>query len=155
MRFFGFMGTRMTAELRAIIPHPRDFVKKRYWRWRPESANVPRMNKETGPDVLALATAEEVLRKIYGDDLQGCTVTLDEIGRIIQQGAEPRGISELMDLYGKLVEAIHLLSTPPDRNVITDPTQLRDLLSQRLDAIHDLTTKALNTITVFKNVQKQ
>jgi hypothetical protein len=113
------------------------------------------MSSESKPDSLAIATAEEVLRKIYGDDLAGCTVTLDEIGRIIQEGAEPRGLSELIDLYDKLVDAIHLISTPPDKGTVTDPAQLRDLLGQRLDSIHSLTSKARETINVFKNAQRQ
>lgn len=113
------------------------------------------MSSDSKPDSLAVATAEEVLRKIYGDDLAGCTVTLDEISRIIQQGVEPRGITELIDLYDKLVDAIHLISTPPDKSAVTDPAQLRDLLGQRLDSIHSLTSKARETIAVFKNVQKQ
>lgn len=113
------------------------------------------MSKDAQPDSLALATAEEVLRKIYGDDLIGCKVTLEEIGRIIQRGAEPRGINELIELYEKLVEAIHLLSTPPTRPEVSDATQLRELLGQRLDAIHELTTKTLQTIAVFKDAGSQ
>ena len=113
------------------------------------------MGKDAQPDNLALATAEEVLRKIYGDDLRGCTVSLHEIGHIIQQGAEPRGISELIELYEKLVEAIHLLSTAPDRSKITDADQLRELLGQRLDAVHELTTKTLQTVAVFKTAKKE
>jgi hypothetical protein len=113
------------------------------------------MSSESKPDSLAMATAEEVLRKIYGDDLAGCTVTLHEIGQIIQQGSEPRGINELIDLYDKLVDAIHLISTPPDKTAVTDAAQLRDLLGQRLDSIHSLTSKARQTIAVFKSAQRQ
>jgi len=108
------------------------------------------MSKDRQPDEMALATAEEVLRRIYGDDLTGCKVSLQEIGRIIHEGAEPRGITELLELYEKLVEAIHLLSTAPTKEAVTEAAQLQELLTQRLDAIHQLTTKTLQTTAVFK-----
>ena len=108
------------------------------------------MSEQSGPDNLSLATAEEVLRTIFGDDLEGCTVTLEQIGRIIQEGTDRRGIKELIELYEKLVEAIHLLSTPPDKAKINDPAELQSLLGQRLDAIHSLTAKTLQTTAPFR-----
>ena len=62
----------------------------------------------------------------------------------------------LLDLYEKLVEALNLLSTPPDATKITDPKELQSVLSQRLDAIHALTTKTMTTTAlVTKSRQKQ
>ncbi len=97
---------------------------------------------------LAISTAEEILRTIYGDDFRGCTVTLESIAGVVegalkrQQGQNER---ELLDLYEKVVEALHLLSTPPNANGVTDPEQLRALLGERLDAIHAVTTKTIDT----------
>jgi hypothetical protein len=99
------------------------------------------------PDPVALRIAEDVLRHIYGDDLTGCTVTLESVGAIISEGIsqQQRGANELLDLYEKLVEALNLLSNPPEAGKINDPTEWQTFLSQRLDAIHTLTTKAMET----------
>ena len=35
---------------------------------------------------IAMAVAEEILRRIYGDDLRGCKVSLEEIALIVQEG---------------------------------------------------------------------
>ena len=98
------------------------------------------------PDQMARIVAEEVLRTIYGDDLQGCTTTLDRMAGIVEaalrqnSGAGP----ELFDIYKGVIEAVHLLSTPPDSGEVTDPDKLRALLSERLDAIQVLTRKTIN-----------
>jgi hypothetical protein len=91
-----------------------------------------------------------VLRTIYGDDLHGCPVSLEAIGRIIQTASEEQGTKELMDLYEKLVEAIHLLSTPPSAGQVSDASSLQALLGERLDAIHTLTEKTLKTTAPFR-----
>lgn len=108
------------------------------------------MAEEKKPDELALAAAEEVLRSIYGDDLTGCPVTLESVGRIIQEANEQRGIKELLDLYEKLVEAIHLMSTPPEPGSVSDTGRLQAILGERLDKIHSLTAKALQTTAPFR-----
>lgn len=113
------------------------------------------MSKEAAPDNLSMATAEEVLRTIYGDDLKGCTVRLEDVGRIIQQSADQRGFHELIDLYEKLVEAVHLLSTPPGPGLVSGPEQLQALLGQRLDTIHNLTTKTLQTTAPFRRASAE
>jgi hypothetical protein len=53
-------------------------------------------------------------------------------------------------LYEKLVEAIHLLSTPPEPDKVTDPNKLSALLSERLDAIYTLATKTMETTSLVK-----
>jgi hypothetical protein len=112
------------------------------------------MDANSRPDDHALATAEQVLRTIYGDDLHGCPVSLETIGRLIQDAAEQRGTKELIDLYERLVEAIHLLSTAPNASQISDAKDLQALLGERLDAIHTLTTKTLSTTAPFRTQQK-
>ena len=105
------------------------------------------MNSNPQSEPVALQLAEDVLRHIYGEDLKGCTVSLESIAAIITKGInqQQRGADELLDLYEKLVEAIHLLSNPPAAGKISDPAEWQTFLSQRLDSIHALTTKAMET----------
>ena len=105
------------------------------------------MNSTPQSDPVALQLAEDVLRHIYGEDLKGCNVSLESIAGIIARGInqQQRGANELLDLYEKLVEALHLLSNPPESGKINDPAEWQKFLSQRLDSIHTLTTKAMET----------
>ncbi|HKQ39224.1 MAG TPA: hypothetical protein VJ063_14195, partial [Verrucomicrobiae bacterium] len=61
---------------------------------------------------IANAVAEEVLRRIYGDDLLGCKVSLDEIADIIEAGLkhDREQQQELVEMYEKAIEAVDLLS---------------------------------------------
>jgi hypothetical protein len=110
------------------------------------------MSSNAQPDALAFVTAEEVLRTIYGDDLQGCKVSLDAIAGVIdpalQQTAARNG--EVLELYEKVVEAVHLLSTPPDKTKVTEPQELQELLTHRLDAIHAVSTKTIETLAIVR-----
>src|SRR5881394_253601 len=95
--------------------------------------------------------AEEILQTIYGDDLRGCTVSLDSIATIIGKGIHQSvPTKELLALYEKVVEAVHLLSVPPPAEKIADPKELQALLSQRLDSIHAVTTKTMDTVSLLK-----
>jgi hypothetical protein len=110
-----------------------------------------------GPDQHALFLAEEILRTIYGDDYKGCTVNPETITAIIRQGLQRQQTQhqDLLELYEKVVEAAHLLSTPPDASEISEPATLRSLLSERLDGIHAITTKTIETTSrVRKNPGK-
>jgi hypothetical protein len=115
------------------------------------SVQVDLMSTDSGPKRDPQEIAEEVLRTIYGDDFKGCTVTLDQIAAIVA-GAEQQQTEtiELVDLYEKVIEALHLLSTPPDPQTVDDAKRLNDLLSQRLDAIHAVTTRTRQTTTLVK-----
>ena len=110
----------------------------------------------TRPDKLALAAAEEVLRTIFGDDLAGCNVSLDSIADLIGQAMKQRAQedSDLIEMYEKLVEALNLLSTPPDASAVTGPDQLRSLLGERLDAIHSLTQRTKKATDSLKALRK-
>ena len=94
---------------------------------------------------VAIATAEEVLRVIYGDDLQGCTVSLDDVAAVIRSGLDEhsRAAREISDLHAKAFEAVELLATPPADGQDLSPEDLRSLLGDRLDKIKDLTAKVL------------
>ena len=91
------------------------------------------------------AAAEEILRIIYGDDLEGCTVSLDQVTGIIaaavaEQAQQSRALAEL---HEKGYEAIQLLSTPPGKGHALGPDELRSLLGERLDKIQTLATKVI------------
>ena len=93
----------------------------------------------------ARISAEEILRIIYGDDLEGCTVSLDRIteviaGALAAQTEEDRAIAEL---HEKGYEAIQLLSTPPPDGPSLDADELRSLLGERLDKIQTLASKVI------------
>jgi hypothetical protein len=93
----------------------------------------------------ARAAAEEILRIIYGDDLNGCAVSLDRITGVISsamtgQAHVDRAIAELND---KAYEAIRLLSTPPANGSSLNADELRSLLSDRLDKIQALANKVI------------
>src|SRR5258708_2425520 len=100
------------------------------------------MSTKAEPTKLAMSIAEEVLRVIYGDDYKGCNVSPSAIGTVIQNGLQTyaTGHQDLVGLYEKVVEAIHLLSTPPDVSKVSEPNELRALLSHRLDSIHAVTS---------------
>ena len=100
----------------------------------------------------ANAAAEEVLRVIYGDDLQGCTVSLDEVSGVIRAAFEEqaRNATDLAELHSKGFEAVQLLSTPPADGHALSPEGLRTLLGERLDKIREVATKILG-MTVAQN----
>ena len=110
------------------------------------------MNEPVPANPLAVATAEEILRTIYGDDFAGCNVTLDQIAEIAGRAMKQQEIQgrDLLELYEKVVEALHLLSTPPVTDNISDPTVLPKLLSERLNAVHAITTKTISTTALVK-----
>lgn len=93
----------------------------------------------------ARVAAEEILRVIYGDDLEGCTVSLDRITEIISTAMAGQTQFEraIADLNEKAYEAIRLLSTPPANGQSLNADELRSLLSDRLDKILTLTTKVI------------
>jgi hypothetical protein len=117
---------------------------------------VVAMSTDAEPDKLASFLAEEILRTIYGDDYRGCTVSPDQIAAVIQKGLQQRQTqtNDLLELYEKVVEAVDLLSTPPDSSKVTDPDKLRALLGERLDGIHAVTTKTIRTTALVRQAAK-
>lgn len=110
----------------------------------------------TGNSPWSMTAAEEVLRQIYGDDLQGCQIGLSNIAAIIENALPPPLLQAepLFDVYERLLEAIHLLSTPPGKAGTLNADELRTLLGERLDKIHSLTTRAQETITPLTAARK-
>ena len=115
------------------------------------------MSGMTPPEDIATRIAEHVLRAIYGDDFRGCTVSLDEIAAIIRAGreADKEIGSEVSEMLAGVVEAVHLLSTPPDRSQVPDPVQLQSLLSKRLDSINEISGKAMSIVRARKALKPQ
>lgn len=114
------------------------------------------MSAGEAPDKLAVATAEEVLRTIFGDDLQDCHVSLDSIAEIIRQALQHREQehADLIEMYEKLVEAFDLLSTAPDSAAVESPQHLQQLLGERLDAIRALAKKTRETTKSLKALRE-
>lgn len=102
----------------------------------------------------ANVAAEEVLRVIYGDDLQGCTVSLDDVAAVIRSAFDEhlRSAGDLAELHAKGFEAVQLLSTPPADGHALSPEDLRTLLGERLDKIREVATKILGA-TVAQNAE--
>jgi len=104
------------------------------------------------PDKLASLTADAILQLIYGDDLAGCKVSPDSVATLVGEALKQkdRQSTELLNLYSKVAEAVHILSTPPDATKVTNPAELHDLLSDRLDRIHTIAKKTMETTALFK-----
>jgi len=110
------------------------------------------MSADAELEKLPLLAAEEVLRTLYGDDFKGCTVNPETIANIIREAINPTLAKDrgLRDMYEKVIEAIHRLSTPPPSDQITDPSTLRSLLGERLDAIHSITVQTRDATDKLK-----
>jgi hypothetical protein len=93
----------------------------------------------------ANSVAEEVLRIIYGDDLEGCAVNLDSIATVVRSALDEQAAPnrELAELHEKGFEAIQLLSTPPPDGEKLSAEDLRSLLGERLDKIQTLSSRII------------
>ena len=65
------------------------------------------------PDRISKLVAEELLATIFGEDLAGCTVSLDEVAAIIQRTVDERAQQDtrLLDTYDTVVSSIHQLGS--------------------------------------------
>lgn len=110
------------------------------------------MSGEARPDRISKLVAEEVLRVIYGDDFAGCPVGLDQIAVIIHDAMEQRAGQDqkFLEVYDQVIGSLHQLSTPPVPEQVPGPEELRAILGERLDAIHAITTKTINTTAMVR-----
>jgi|SRR5687768_2704517 len=101
------------------------------------------MTSEESRNATAEGAAQEILRAIYGDHLEGCAVRPERIASIVVQALnkDPLPDAELFALYEKALEAVHLLASPPTDGEALVPEDLPELLSGRLDTIRDLTQR--------------
>ena len=104
------------------------------------------------PDRISRLVAEELLATIFGDDLAGCPVSLDQVASIIQNALEERAQQDtkLLEIYDTVVASIHEIATPPESARSAGPNELRSLLGERLDAIRAITIKTLETTAHIK-----
>ena len=103
------------------------------------------MSPDSQTTQTANAAAEEILRIIYGEDLRGCAVSVDQIAAVIVTALEEkaRGTRDVAELHLKAFEAVQLLATPPKDGHTLSAEDLRSLLGDRLDKIRTLATKIL------------
>ena len=103
----------------------------------------------------ARVAAEEILRIIYGDDLEGCAVSLDRITEVIStaMAGQAQFDRAIADLNEKAYEAIRLLSTPPANGGSLNADELRSLLSDRLDKIQTVATKVIAATRDPQNIE--
>jgi hypothetical protein len=99
----------------------------------------------------ANATAEQVLRLIFGDDFTGCPVRLEAVAEIVSRGWQRAALEdEMRRLYEAAIEALHAFSTPPAHGSHLAPEAMPALLSERLDSIHNLTQRLIETSIALK-----
>jgi hypothetical protein len=115
------------------------------------------MSSEGSHSPSAADIADQILQRIYGDDFTGCNIDPSEVAAIIDVAlrAHQQRSVDLLDLYDKVVEAIELLSTPPEAGKVTDPAELEKIISERLDAIRTVTTKTRETVARFKRTSRE
>ena len=103
------------------------------------------MNENASSRKTANDTAEKILAAIYGDDLRGCSVSLDAVSDLVQQGinAETKNYRMLNEALIGALRQIQTVSTPPKKEEITSVEEVVGLLGERADAIHQVTTKIL------------
>lgn len=97
------------------------------------------------PNKVATETAEKILAAIYGDDLKGCSVRLETIAKVVQEGiaAEVTSHRILNDALIGALRQIQTVSTPPSKDEVESLEAVVKVLSERADAIHHVTTKIL------------
>ena len=102
---------------------------------------------EGQPDRISRLVAEEVLAVIFGEDLSGCPVSLDQVAAPIHEALEERARQDgkLIELLNTVVSSILQVATPPESARQAGPDELRSLLGERLDAIRAITLKTLET----------
>jgi len=107
---------------------------------------------EPSPNPSSSDIAEQILQRIYGDDFIGCNVYPSDIAKIVEDGLKEqiRRSGDLLELYAKVVEAVELLSTPPESAKLANQAELTRLLGERLDAIRSVATKTRETVARFK-----
>jgi hypothetical protein len=112
------------------------------------------MDSEHPTQKAARAAAEEILRITYGDDLTGCTVSLDRITAVISSAMTGQAHVDraIADLNEKAYEAIQLLSTPPANGQSLNADELRSLLSDRLDKIQTVANKVIGATKAQKDI---
>ena len=103
------------------------------------------MSENPSSRKIASDTAEKILAAIYGEDLLGCPISLDAVSEIIQEGidAETKNYKMLNEALIGALRQIQSVSTPPDKEEVQSIDEVINVLGERADAIHQVTTKIL------------
>ena len=103
------------------------------------------MSENPPPGKFAADTAEKVLAAIYGEDLLDCRASLDEIAGVIQEGMNSQGADEraLVEALIEAIRNIDLIATPPPPTAVNNIEEVASILSQRTDAIRQISAKVL------------
>ena len=108
---------------------------------------------EAQPDRVSRLVAEQILATIFGDDLSGCPVSLDEVAVIIHDALRQRAEqdAQLIELFKTVTSSILQIATPPESAKSAGPNELRSLLGERMDAVRSIALKTIDTITRIEN----
>jgi len=103
------------------------------------------MSDDAKPSKAALDTAEKILVAIYGEDLTGCSISLDVVAGIIQERlvVETKNYKMLNEALIGAIRQIRDVSTPPDKQGLETIEDVVGILSERADAIHKVTSQIL------------
>jgi hypothetical protein len=103
------------------------------------------MSDDSNPRKSAVDAAEKVLTAIYGEDLEGCPITLEAVSAIIEDGmiAETKNYKMLNEALIGAIRQIQNVSTPPNKEEVETIEEVADVLGERADVIHQVTTKIL------------
>lgn len=103
------------------------------------------MSENLGSQKTATEVTEKILEVIYGPDLQGCSVNIQLISTAVGEGisSEVKKYKLLNDALIGAIRQIQAVSTPPNKEEIQSMEEVVNVLSQRADAIHEVTTRIL------------
>lgn len=112
------------------------------------------MNEPLKPRQSAVDAAEKILVAIYGEDLEGCKISLDAVSAMVEEAvsAETANYKMLNEALIGAIEQIQLVSTPPRKDEVGTIEEVADVLGERADTIHQVTTKILEA---WKKAQGQ
>ena len=112
------------------------------------------MSEPLKPRKFATDAAEKILVAIYGEDLEGCRIRLDAVSAMIEEAisAETANYKMLNEALIGAIQQIQLVSTPPLKEEVGTIEEVANVLGERADSIHEVTTKILEA---WKKAQGQ
>ncbi len=102
----------------------------------------------------ATDAAEKILVAIYGEDLEGCKIRLDDVSAMVEEAVstETANYKMLNEALIGAIQQIQLVSTPPRKEEVETIEEVAAVLGKRADTIHEVTTKILEA---WKKAQGQ
>ena len=110
------------------------------------------MSDDAKPSKAAMDAAEKVLVAIYGEDLTGCSISLDAVANIIEENliAETKNHKMLNEALIGAIRQIRDVSTPPKKDEL-GTEDVVGILSERADAIYKVTSQILDAWEKARN----